>query len=153
MAQMDTTSLQIYNNYRSIDRYQKKLNIYKSLALLSLFVCFCNMIGCVVINRHTDISNFIFWFLTLTALIVFGILAYKCAKKTKDCKIQNYNLEKDALERKMRVAKIRNEILPDSMYNKVLKEPSPDIVFPFNYFIILVFLHIFFGILMISVNL
>ncbi len=136
---MKTTDFQIYDNHCAIERYQKRQSGMRALAGVSTFACFCIMIGQILVGGSVDSfwDCVIYFAIFLGLLIVSWVMDIKYARKIRDYKVKNFNLEVEALDRKKRVAEIKNEFLSDNEVNREITEPERNTVYPLGLYMVL----------------
>lgn len=148
---MDKTNYQVYSNHLAIEKYLKRQKEMKLLAGVSFFANFIIVVPNMIEKRSDSfVSSIIYWVLTFSLVIISFVYDSKFAEKIKFYEIKNFEIETEALERKIKVAQIRNEKLLDFEINKRIKEPERDIIYPYRYYIIIAFLHIVIGIVLVT---
>lgn len=144
---MNKTNYQVYDNHLIMEKYKKKQREMKLLAGVSFFADFIILAPNIIAARSDSFDDsIIYWILTLSLGIVAFVFDSKYAKKIKLCEIKNFEIETEALARKKKVAEIKHEKLLDYEVNKRIVEPDQEVVYPYRYYIVVVFLHILLGI-------
>ncbi|MCR5101519.1 MAG: hypothetical protein K6B41_09210 [Butyrivibrio sp.] len=147
----DQTNHQVISNYLAIEKYQKKQGEMKLLAGVSCFANFIIVVPNTIDTRPDSlISIIIYWILFFSLVIIAFAFDSKYAKKIKLYEIKNYEIETEALARKIKVAEIRHEKLLDVEINKRIEEPDLEVVYPYKYYIIAGTLHILLGIWLVA---
>ena len=143
----DKTNIQVYGNHLAIEKYQKKQREMKLLAGVSCFANFIIVVPNIIDTRPDSfISSIIYWILTFSLGIIAFVFDTKYTERIKLYEIKNYEIETEALARKIKVAEIRHEKLLDYEINKRIKEPDLEVVYPYKYYIIVGTSHILLGI-------
>lgn len=148
MTSEELSNMEIANNLTMIDRYHKKRTGVKAFAGLAVFVCFLNDISVMKVKHEIDAFSLVLWILTILAVVILFIVEVKYVQKIKEREIKNYELEKDALERKKKSAEIRKEFLPDYIMNKTVVEPVREITLPIIFYFFAAVINMIMGIWM-----
>ena len=106
----DKTNFQVYGNHLAIEKYQKKQREMKLLAGVSCFANFIIVVPNIIDTRPDSfISSIIYWILTFSLGIIAFVFDTKYTERIKLYEIKNYEIETEALARKIKVAEIRHE--------------------------------------------
>ena len=146
---MNTTDYQVYGNHLAIEKYQKRQREMKLLAVVSFFAAFIIMMPTIVNNRsELFVDAIIYWIITFALAVVAFVFDSKYAKKIKEFELKNFEIETEALARKIKVAEIRKEKLLEHEINKRIKAPDTEEIYPYRFYIVIAFLYIILGILL-----
>lgn len=148
---MNTTDYQVYGNHLAIEKYQKRQREMKLLAVVSFFAAFIIMMPTIINNSSEHfVDAIIYWIITFALAVVAFVFDSKYAKKIKEFELKNFEIETEAMARKIKVAEIRKEKLLDYEINKRIKAPDPEVIYPYRFYIVIAFLYLILGILFFS---
>lgn len=94
-----------------------------------------------LLNTIPDQKNGL-WVMSLLFIVASFLINVYLIKKNNTLRWELYYLEKESLERKKRVAKIRGETLSDYVLDKEVKEPIDNATLPIPYYGILLIIDI-----------
>ncbi len=136
------------NEYFRVSHIQKKIdnNINRMFYMKLLSIIFValipiSMIASRLLGLEPTQKNDL-WFLSLLVILFMFLSSVYLTKKNKEYEFELYYLELESLERKKRVAKIRNEPLSDYIQNHDVKIPNEEASFPILFYGILLIIDI-----------
>lgn len=138
---MSKEYFRVINIQSKIDRNINIVLLMKVCAVISVSIIPISTIVSRLLGVEPTQKNFLWFFSILLILFLFFFSVY-LIKKNKGYEFELYYLELESLERKKRVAQIRNEPLSDYVQNHEVKEPNEEISFPILFYGILLIIDI-----------
>ena len=126
---------------KKIDNNINRMFYMKLLSIIFVALIPISMIASRLLGLEPTQKNDL-WILSLLVILFMFFSSVYLTKKNKEYEFELYYLELEYLERKKRIAQIRNEPLSDYVQNHDVKIPNEEATFPILFYGILLIIDI-----------